>query len=69
MKTLIRLIVVIAIVVVGIGFYRGWFALTSDREAQNNNVEVKLSVDTDKVKHDTDAVKDGLERKESHNEH
>ncbi len=69
MKTLVQLIVVVAIVVVGVGFYRGWFTVTNDREAENNNVEVKLTVDTDKVKQDTDAVKDGIERKESHNEH
>ena len=42
---------VLAAIVVGVGFYRGWFTLTGGREAESQNIDVKLSVDTDKVKH------------------
>ena len=68
MKTPIRLIAVVAIVVIGLGFYRGWFTLTGNREAATSNAEVKLSVDTDKFQHDTEAVTDGMKKKESHDE-
>lgn len=41
------------------GFSRGWFTLSShDRDAQSNIVEVKLTVDPDKMKDDAEKVKD-----------
>jgi len=46
------LIVMLFIVagVVGLGFYRGWFHVSSDRSADKSNVT--LTVDKDKVKQD-----------------
>lgn len=68
MTKLIRLIAVLAVIIVGLGFYRGWFTVTRDREAASHNIDVKLSVDTDKVKHDAETVTEGLKSKGSHNE-
>ncbi len=68
MKRFCQLITVLALVVIGIGFYRGWFSL-SGGGAGTGNVEVKLSVDTDKVKHDTGTVSDAIQAKDSRNEH
>ena len=68
MKRFWLVIIVLAIVVVGLGFYRGWFTLTGEREAESHNIDVKLSVDTDKVKHDAGAVTSGLKTKDSQNE-
>jgi hypothetical protein len=68
MKKLSRLIAVLAVVIIGLGFYRGWFTLTGGRETESNHVDVKLSVDTDKVKHDADAVTGGSKGEDSLNE-
>ena len=59
----------IALIPVGPGFFRGWFTLTGGREAVSQNIDVKLSSDTDKVKLDAESVTGGLKNKASHNEH
>jgi hypothetical protein len=43
---------------VAVGFYRGWFALSSSGPAQGDNkVNVKLTVDGDKIEDDAKVVK------------
>jgi hypothetical protein len=45
--------------IVGFGFYRGWFAVTSPSSAPgSNDVNVNLATDTDKMKEDVETVKD-----------
>lgn len=68
MKRFWLVITVLAIIVVALGFYRGWFTLTGGREAESHNIDVKLSVDTDKVKHDAGAITSGSKTEDSHNE-
>ena len=68
MKKFWPVITMLAIIVVGLGFYRGWFTLTGGREAVSHNIDVKLSVDTDKIKHDAGAVTSGSKTKDSYNE-
>jgi hypothetical protein len=52
-------LLVLVLVVVGVGFYRGWFALSRPAaEAGSNKVNVNLTVDPDKVKQDAEAVQD-----------
>ena len=46
------------VVVIGLGFYRGWFAVSGGHQPESNKVDVKLSVDTDKVKADAQTVKE-----------
>lgn len=58
MKRLCGILVALAVVVVGIGFYRGWFVVTSGRESLSHKIDVNLTVDADKVQADADAVKD-----------
>jgi hypothetical protein len=54
MKKLFVVLIVLVICVVGFGFYRGWFALSSsDTNDGSNQVNVNLTVDPDKVKADT----------------
>jgi cell division protein FtsX len=58
MKRLIAVLVVLVLLFVGVGFYRGWFALSkSDADAGNNKVNVNLTVDGDKMQEDAEAVK------------
>ena len=58
MKRFRSLLIVLAVIVVSLGFYRGWFAVSGGREAVSHKVDVNLTVDTDKVKADANTVKD-----------
>ncbi len=58
MKSFRSLLLLIAVVVVGLGFYRGWFAVSGGREAVSHKVDLNLTVDPDKAKADAEIVKD-----------
>ena len=58
MRSLIKLSVVLLICVVGIGFYRDWFSLSSSKpDAERDKVNVSVSVDKDKMKADVREAK------------
>ncbi len=69
MRSLIKLLVVLLICLVGIGFYRGWFSLSnSTPDKEGNKVNVNVSVDKGKMKSDVkkaeEKVKGGIEKLE-----
>jgi hypothetical protein len=56
---IIKVLLVLAFCVAVLGFYRGWFSLSSrGRDADSNKVNVSLTVDTDRIKDDAGKVKD-----------
>jgi hypothetical protein len=58
-KKLSFVLIVIVILAVGLGFYRGWFAMSSrSADAESDKVDVNLTVDRSKVKQDAQEVKD-----------
>jgi hypothetical protein len=58
-KTLGAVLIAIAILVVGVGFYRGWFALSRPvPDAGSNKVNINLATDPDKMKQDAKLVTD-----------
>jgi hypothetical protein len=54
--------------VVAMGFYLGWFKVAEHRDA-TNDVNVNLSVDTHKMKHDVRTATDKTEQKASELSH
>jgi hypothetical protein len=57
--TFVKVLVALVLCLVGFGFYRGWFALSSPgRGTESNKVNINLSMDGDKVKEDAEMVKD-----------
>ena len=58
MRFLIVLLLIIA-GVVGLGFYRGWFHLTSDTAADKSNVT--LTVEKDKMQQDKQKAQDAVQ--------
>jgi len=46
-------LVVVVVCLLGVGFYRGWFAFSTREEPLTHKVDIDLTVDTDKIKHDT----------------
>ena len=58
MKRFIAVVAVVALLVIGVGFYRGWFAVSSSEgDKSSNKVNVNLTVDGDKIEEDAEAVK------------
>ena len=66
MKTLLIILVVLAAGVIGVGFYRGWFEVSSDKDDPNKNV--KLSYDEEKFKDDTAKAQQKLQQSTSKKE-
>jgi hypothetical protein len=59
LKRLGAMLAVVVLVVVGVGFYRGWFTLSNPRPAAGSSqLNVNLATDTDKMKQDAKSVKD-----------
>jgi hypothetical protein len=59
MRKLAAVLFAISILVVGLGFYRGWFALSSSTPAAGSNkVNINLATDPDKMKQDAQMVSD-----------
>jgi hypothetical protein len=58
-KKLSAVLIAIAILVVGLGFYRGWFAFSRPvSDAGTNQVNINLATDPDKMKQDAKLVTD-----------
>jgi len=59
MNRLFGFLILLVICVAAIGFYRGWFTVSSGSpDAASHNVDINLSVDTDKVKADAETVQE-----------
>ena len=56
MKTLSIAVLVLTLGVVALGFYRGWFSLSSNSGA-DNKVKINLTLDPDKAKEDAAGLK------------
>src|SRR5688572_8604915 len=59
MKRLLIVLLLLAILVVGVGFYRGWFGFTS--ESADAKANVTFSVDRDKLEADGNSALKGAQ--------
>ena len=58
MKRFLAIAIVLAILVAGLGFYRGWFTLSSSgSNAESSEVNINLAVDSGKMRDDAQSVK------------
>jgi len=57
-RTIITVLFLLLVCVVAVGFYRGWFTLSSrNPDAGDNKVNINLTVDRDKMQEDAQTVK------------
>jgi hypothetical protein len=56
MKRLFVLLLMTVACIVGLGFYLGWFRLSTDRTDQKTNITI--SVDPDKIREDEEKAKE-----------
>lgn len=61
-KKFISFVLVLLIIGVCIGFFRGWLSLSTNKEILGNKVDVSLKVDPDKIKDDLGAVEEKTKR-------
>jgi hypothetical protein len=53
MRSRLKLVIVLLLCLVGIGFWRGWFSVSSPKpDTEGNKVNVNMSVDKGKIKSD-----------------
>lgn len=57
MARIINTLLLLVACVLAIGFYRGWFTITSQQDVDTRKVNINVTVDTEKVKEDTEKVK------------
>lgn len=59
MTKLIGTLVIIAVCIAALGFYRGWFSVTqTDTGPLSEKIELGLTVDPEKARNDVQIVKD-----------
>ena len=58
MKRSITFVLVLIVCVAAVGFYRGWFTLSSKPEEGSNKVDVNLTMDRGKMEQDAETVKE-----------
>jgi hypothetical protein len=62
---LLGLIIVTAIAILGIGVYRQWFTVTTHDRRDDQKVDIKLTIDTAKIKEDTKMAAEKTEEEAS----
>jgi hypothetical protein len=61
-----RSLILLAVALIAVSIVRGWVGMTApQRENQTNKVDVKITVDPDKVKEDARHVKESAETLEN----
>jgi predicted negative regulator of RcsB-dependent stress response len=59
MKALVFVLVLLLAVIVGVGFYRGWFRLSM--QSMDNQPSATITVDKDKIREDEQKSKDKVQ--------
>jgi hypothetical protein len=54
MRKFLGTLVILALIVAAVGFYRGWFGVSTDDQPGETNIEV--TIDKDKIKQDAEAA-------------
>lgn len=54
MRKFLGTLVILAVIIAGVGFFRGWFGVSSDDQPGETNVE--LTIDKDKIKQDAETA-------------
>jgi hypothetical protein len=64
MFSLIRFLFLLAVCLVGIGLYRGWFSFSKpSQDAQSDKVNISVSIDAGKLKADAEKMKEKFAEK------
>jgi hypothetical protein len=62
MRKLLFVLLLLVAVVVGLGFYRGWFSSATTRDPESGRQGVQFEIDQNKVKPDIEKAKQNIEK-------
>lgn len=58
MRAILIFVVLLLVGIAGVGFYRGWFQISSDRDNTENRVNTTFTVDEDKIREDKEKMQE-----------
>ena len=58
MRAILIFVVLLLVGIAGLGFYRGWFQVSSDRDNAENKVNTTFTVDEDRIREDKEKVQE-----------
>jgi hypothetical protein len=58
MRRLLFFVLVLVAATIGLGFYLDWFRISNSREAETGQRKIEVSIDTKKIKTDTEKAKE-----------
>jgi uncharacterized protein HemX len=56
MRAIFVVIVLLIVGIVGLGFYRGWFQMSSNRDNTEQQINTTFTVDEEKIQEDKDKL-------------
>jgi len=60
MRMLLVIAVLLVVGVVGLGFYLGWFSISTSRDAEHGKTGVELNIDQGKMKADAERAREKI---------
>ncbi len=58
MRAILVVVVLLIVGIAGLGFYRGWFQLSSDTDNADHTINTTFTVDEDKIREDKEKVQE-----------
>ncbi len=58
MRAILIFVVLLLVGIAGLGFYRGWFQISSARDDAENKVNTTFTVDEEKIREDKEKVQE-----------
>jgi cytoskeletal protein RodZ len=56
MRALLIVVVLLIVGIVGVGFYRGWFQISSNRDSEDQKVNTTFTVDEERIGEDKEKL-------------
>ena len=56
MRGLLIVVVLLIVGIVGLGFYRGWFLVSSNRDSEDQRVNTTFTVDEERIEEDKEKL-------------
>lgn len=58
MRAFLVVVVLLLVGIAGLGFYRGWFQISSHRDSTDHKVNATFTIDEDKMQEDKEKVQE-----------
>jgi hypothetical protein len=62
MRAIIIIVVLLIVGIVGVGFYRGWFLVSSNRDSEDQKVNTTFTVDEERIQEDKEKLQGVVDR-------